>query len=408
MPAPIAPSPTPAVPTAPVITPTSVTPPTAPSPVSSIPFPDYAHGECSGVESVMTVNVGYYQSWSTSRECNPVPPSAIDVLGNGYTHLIYSFASISSDFQLEPWDGALDTEAPQYKAFNDHKQAHPGLRTLIAVGGWTFNDPGAVTQTRFSETASTAENRAAFAASCVQFCRDHGFNGVDLDWEYPGDLSRGGQATDKANLGLLVDAIRVAFDAAPEDFELTMAVPAFQGKLADGYDLAVLANGLDFFNLMAYDFHGEWDNPKIVGANTDMPAIFESVRYFLDAGVPPSKMVLGLAAYGRSYILSDPSCATSGCAFSSAGSGGCAGAGTAGFLPYFTINEFIQSGNYNSLEFNPNTGTMELIVNSNEFVSFDTPDTMQIKYDFASMACFRGFMWWAVDMKLEAIPLGPH
>ncbi|KAI2491274.1 hypothetical protein MHU86_23293 [Fragilaria crotonensis] len=311
---PTSPLPTPAIPTAPVMAPSSVITPTAPSAVTSIQFPDYADGECSGVENVMTVNVGYYQSWSATRGCNPVVPSAIDVGGNGYTHLIYSFASINANFQLEAWGGASDSEVPQYQALNNLKQTHPELKTLIAVGGWTFNDPGP-TQTRFSETASTPENRAAFAASCVQFCQQHGFDGVDLDWEYPGDPTRGGQAADKANFGLLVDAIRAAFDAAPVALELTMAVPIFQGKLTDGYDLPALAKGLDLFNLMAYDVHGEWDNPKVIGANSDLPAIFDAVRYFLDAGVASSKMALGLAAYGRSYILADPSCTTGGCAF---------------------------------------------------------------------------------------------
>lgn len=353
----------------------------------------------------MTVNVGYYQSWSAFRECNPVVPSAIDVAGNGYTHLIYSFASINANFQLEAWGGASDSEVPQYQALNNLKQTYPELKTLIAVGGWTFNDPGP-TQTRFSETASTPENRAAFAASCVEFCQQHGFDGVDLDWEYPGDPTRGGQEADKANFGLLVDAIRAAFDAAPVALELTMAVPIFQGKLTDGYDLPALAKGLDFFNLMAYDVHGEWDNPKVIGANTDLPAIFDAVRYFLDAGVASSKMALGLAAYGRSYILADPSCTTGGCAFSGPGSGGCTG--TAGFMPYFAIDELFQSGNYNSIRYNPDSATMEMVVNGNELITFDNPDTLQIKHDFASKACFRGFMWWAVDMKSGAIPLGSN
>ena len=90
---------------------------------------------------------------------------------------------------MEPWAGNYGEEVPQYQAFNHLKQMHPGLKTVIAVGGWTFNDPGA-TQIRFSNTANTAANRAAFAASCVDFCREYGFDGVDLDWEYPGDTSR--------------------------------------------------------------------------------------------------------------------------------------------------------------------------------------------------------------------------
>jgi chitinase len=135
-------------------------------------FPSYAAGKCSGISNVMSVNVGYYQSWAIWRnaDCNRVFASDIDVSGNGYTHLIYSFASINSNFELEPWGGNYGEEVPLYQKFVDIKNSHPGLKTLIAVGGWTFNDPGA-TQYRFSDVASTAANRAKFASSCVNFCR---------------------------------------------------------------------------------------------------------------------------------------------------------------------------------------------------------------------------------------------
>jgi GH18 family chitinase len=77
--------------------------------------------------------------------------------------------------------------------------------------------------------------------------------------------------------------------------------------------------------------------------------------------------------------------------------GGCAG--EAGLMSYSTINEYIQNGNDNYLDFNPSTGTIELVINNNILISYDTPETMEFKHDFASKACFRGFMWWAVDMK---------
>jgi chitinase len=89
--------------------------------------------------------------------------------------------------------------------------------------------------------------------------------------------------------------------------------------------------------------------PQGDGANSDMPYIFHSVKYFLDAGVAPSKLVLGLAAYGRTYTLSNTSCATAGCSFSGGATGGCAGA--VGIMPYFSVDEYVQSGTFNSLKF---------------------------------------------------------
>jgi chitinase len=120
----------------------------------------------------MTVNFGYYQSWAIWRQsnCNRVYPADIDIDGNGYTHLAYSFASIDVNGKLEPWAADYNGEVAQYADFNAIKKSYPNLKTMIAVGGWSFNVPGA-TQTRFSDIASTPENRAAFAESVVDFLR---------------------------------------------------------------------------------------------------------------------------------------------------------------------------------------------------------------------------------------------
>lgn len=211
-----------------------------------------------------------------------------------------------------------------------------------------FNDPGSGTATHFSDTASTAIKRANFANSCVAFCRKYNFDGVDIDWEYPGDTSRGGNSKDKQNLVLLVQKMRSVFDAANLGLQLTMAIPI--NNLDSGYNLTALADSLDFFNVMAYDIHGPWDDPQVVGANTDIFAIFDDIQNILNKGVSSNKLVLGLAAYGHTFKLVDSSCTTAGCPFSSEGATGCDG--DAGSLAYFLIDDLVQSGTYKSLVFN--------------------------------------------------------
>jgi chitinase len=66
--------------------------------------------------------------------------------------------------------------AEQYVNFNSIKALHAGLKTLIAVGGWNFD------QKRFVAVSSTKEKRAAFAASVVTFLERYGFDGIELDW----------------------------------------------------------------------------------------------------------------------------------------------------------------------------------------------------------------------------------
>lgn len=69
--------------------------------------------------------------------------------------------------------------------FTSLKTNYANLETWISVGGWSFSDPGS-TQTAWSNMASTSSNRASFISQLLQFVQTYGFDGVDLDWEYPG------------------------------------------------------------------------------------------------------------------------------------------------------------------------------------------------------------------------------
>jgi len=354
-------------------------------PYTSAPF---SIGDCEAVRN--TVNFGYYQSWAIYRNsnCNPIWPGSIDVASFGYTHLAYSFAGISTSGLIEAYNGDT-SQYSMYSLFNSLKSSNPGLKTLIAIGGWTFD------QTRFSYASATADRRKRFADSVVSFLERHGFDGIDIDWEYP--VTRQGTPADYANYPLLCQALRTAFDnAGHTDWLITIATSINADKLAQGYDMPGMVPHISWFNVMSYDIHGAWDT--IAGANTDMEYIKNTMQYIFNLGVPREKLVLGMAAYGRSTRLSSTSCTTAGCPISGAGLTGCPT--EPGFLPYFEIDDkYVRTGNYDSLIFNPTSGSMELVTGGNRyFTSFDSPDTFDIKYKYAYEDCMRGMSWWAVDM----------
>lgn len=251
--------------------------------------------------------VGYYPSWGPALD---QPLSRIQV--SKLTHLNYAFANIR-DGEVVLGDPAND--AVNFAQLKQVKAANPNLRALISIGGWAWSGS-------FSDVAYTAASRQKFAASAVRFVRQYGFDGVDLDWEFPvagglaGNVER---AVDKTNFTLLLQEVREQLDAAGKtdgkSYLLTIASAAFP-EYVSNVELAKIAPLVDWMNLMTYDFHGSWDDasghlsalyadpnsPKGSNASDNINAI---VALYLKAGVPAKKIVLGVPFYGRSWTSCD-------------------------------------------------------------------------------------------------------
>lgn len=227
------------------------------------------------------VRFGYFQSNSASVS---------DLNADDYTHLCFSSAKIGPDLLVSH---RSPSDVEEYQFFNALKSSNPGLRTSISIGGWAHNNEGEM-QSRFGEVAGSPETRVAFADSVVAFLRKYGFDGVDLDWEYPVASHRGGTSADYSNYKLLVAALRAAIDAAPEEFELTVAVPL--GYDSQYFDVSGMEKYLDWFNVLSYDIREASDSPKVVATHADRSDIDSFLgMYFPD--VSGDKLVLDLAAF---------------------------------------------------------------------------------------------------------------
>lgn len=150
--------------------------------------------------------IGYYQASNVrNRACNQITPGQIDT--TNYTHLTFAFASIDpTTFKIVP---ATSDDIPLFTQFTALKSAK--LQTWIAVGGFDFSDPGP-THTTWSDLCASASHRQVFIQSLIDFMNLYKFDGVDIDWEYPGDPTRGGGLPDRANFVSLIQEMSASFN----------------------------------------------------------------------------------------------------------------------------------------------------------------------------------------------------
>lgn len=246
--------------------------------------------------------VGYYPAWASYTGFTP---DRIDA--EKLTHINYAFAKIGKDLKISM--GYPDRDPANFRRLASLKKKNPELKTLISVGGWTWSD-------RFSDAALTDDSRTAFAKSCAAFIKKHGFDGIDIDWEYPvnGGLdSNAGRLADKHNFTLLLKKLRETLDAQGESdgkrYLLTIAAGAGV-TYPDKTELAEIHKYLDYAAIMTYDLHGTWDRYTDLHAplydNTDPSPQYKSsvdsaVKAWEKSGFPMDKLVLGIPFYGYLY-----------------------------------------------------------------------------------------------------------
>ena len=259
----------------------------------------------------------YYPEWGIYGRDFQVE----DIPAENLTHIFYAFAKINENGEVEPFDSWAATKATfgnkytsgesqagkagNFAELQALKQEYPHLTNMISIGGWTLSGP-------FSDVALNEKSREIFANSAVDFMVEYGFDGIDIDWEYP---VSGGlpdniyRPEDTQNYTLLLGELREQLDAQGnidgQEYQLTVASPAGLYHL-DNYDLAGMSQHLDFFNVMAYDYHGAWESTTnhqaaLYGKPNDTSNVDSTVQKYLDAGVPAEDIVMGAPLYGRSW-----------------------------------------------------------------------------------------------------------
>uniref|UniRef100_A0A182UNF8 GH18 domain-containing protein n=1 Tax=Anopheles merus TaxID=30066 RepID=A0A182UNF8_ANOME len=220
-----------------------------------------------------------------------------------------------------------------------------------------------------------------------EFCKEHGFNGADIDWEFPESSS------DHSNFVLLLSAL--ASELHSRDLILTTSVGVNRE-----YDVSGIARHVDYILLMSYDYNGTWDRytghnaPLCWGAvETDYQRrlnVKASVRDWIGGGAPKSKLIVGLAAYGRTFTLSSTS--TEGTRRPTSGPGR-KGPYTdeAGVLAYYEVKNMFEQRMWDSDQDVP------YAVSGDQWVSYDDPQSIRKKCEFINSEGLGGAMIWSID-----------
>ncbi|RKP14217.1 glycoside hydrolase [Piptocephalis cylindrospora] len=337
-----------------------------------------------------TVLAGYYTSWSIYARS--FPPSSIPAAN--LSHLLYAFANVREDgtvflsdawadtdkhWEGDRWDEPGKNLYGNMKQLNLIKKKHP-LKLTLSIGGWSFSS-------QFAQVTADPTKQRKFVTSAMTLLADLGLDGLDIDWEYPKSQGEGRQF-----LALLRDLRAALNDYAKQSgtpdnpYILTCAMPCGPQNYSL-LPLQEMAQVVDLFYLMAYDFSGSWESTVGHQANLfgGSLSVASAVQYYLNARVPAHQLVLGIPLYGRAFENTNGI----GSSFSGVGKG----TWEAGIYDYkdlpkpgASVHEDLQMGA--SWSYDPQT---------RELVSYDTPAIINLKAQWARDLGLAGIMAWELS-----------
>ncbi len=255
--------------------------------------------------------VGYYPVWSWYSRNHLVNPETI--LYEKYTVINYAFFRPLPDGGIGSIDGLADANillgplsgggARDVRRSLPHLASENGVKVLASVGGW--ND-----SRNFPAIAADSARRRNFAEHCARLILTYGFDGIDIDWEYPGYQPHGGTPADRGNFTLLLRDVRNALDGLESQLGRRLLLSACfgaSGERMSHVEWRAVLPLLDMVNLMTYDFHIPYTPesnhhsplyPPAVG-NSDSSVYGAFRKLTRDFGVPAQKINIGLAFYGK-------------------------------------------------------------------------------------------------------------
>ncbi|XP_047524984.1 chitinase-like protein EN03 isoform X1 [Pieris napi] len=287
--------------------------------------------------------VCYYDSKSYVREFEGciypaqarMLPLDLDPALSFCTHLVYGYAGIQPDtYKMVPLNENLDVDRSHanYRAITNFKSKYPGLKVLLSVGG----DADLEEEQKYNLLLESPQARTAFVNSGMLLAEQHGFDGIDLAWQFArikpkkvrstwGSIWHGIKKTFGTTLVDEKEAEhREGFTALVREMKQAMSLKQMQLSISVlpnvnstiYYDVPAIINLVDIVNLHAFDYYTAARNPKEADYSAptykpqnrnDLLNVDAAISYWLTAGAPSSKIVIGIATYARTWKLDSDS-----------------------------------------------------------------------------------------------------
>lgn len=302
------------------------------------------------------------------------------------THVFYAFGVLV--------DGKVTIDhLKNVEHVKNFKNINPDLKLILSIGGWSAGG--------FSKAAFTEQGRKLFAKTSIAIVKKHGFDGLDIDWEYPSSSQAridnpnfDYHPQDKKNFTLLLKELREGLDELSKetgkDYILSIAVGAEQ-YYVDGTEMDKVQQYLDFVMLMSYDtrggfyqYAGHHTNLGYQNGKDEGPSALRTIRIFNEAGVPKEKMVLGAAFYARMWTNVYPENNGLGQPAESFGNK---------TIDYpKLVEEYINKNGFT--RYWDEAAKAPYLFDGHNFISYDDEESLKSKCEFVKNTELAGIMFW--------------
>lgn len=349
------------------------------------------------------MKVGYFRAFDESRPC--LSGSVASIANSDYTHVHLAFAAITPSFQVN-----VSGMSNQFNAFLD---LDVGFKKIISFGGSAFStDPS--TYNIFRQ-AVTEANRGTLVSSIVSFVKKYGIDGVDFDWEYPGEPDipgiPPGNSDDGHNYVLFLNDLRNSLQSTVPGTTVSIAAPASHWYL-QYFPISGIGAVVDYIIYMTYDLHGQWDygnaysqsscsTGNCLRSSVNQTETINALSMITKAGLVSSKIIVGVTSYGRSFKMTTANCYTDMCTFTGPASGAYPGpcTQTAGYLGNAEISFVNSTAPDVNYHFGEGSYSDILVFNNTQWVAWMENGNKSVRSALYQQLNFSGTADWAVDLQ---------